>query len=351
MAAPSADYEMAIAVAEGEYYAMDDADMGAGGTLSGMTDVSGSDIMPVSDTNTGGLAEKIIYTVYAEIESLNFDETINNVNALMESYGAFVENSTISGINHASIGWNNLRYAFFTIRVPVERLNAMTANLDALGNVVRQNMNADNITSQFFDTQSRLNSLTIQEERLLDMLRQADEVPDLIMIESRLSEVRYQIEALTTTLNNWQRQVDYSYLTLDIREVEQFTEIDELTYWQQIGEGLVSTLKGIGRFFMNLFKWLIVSAPVLLILAVIAIVTFIIIRRKLRKMKKKVKQQPYQVPPGAPPVYPVPPYPNLQQSYQQQPYQQPPAEQVRNQQPPAEQPQIEQPPAQQPPAE
>jgi hypothetical protein len=234
--------------------------------------------------------------VFADIETIRFDETIERIRTLMAAHGAFVESSSISGINYASqfYGWNDYRYAFFSIRVPVENLNAMAANLGTLGNVVHENSNAQNITSQFFDTQSRLNSLTVQEERLLDMLRRAEDVPDLIAIEERLSDVRYQIESLTTTLNNWQSQVDYSTMTLSISEVEEYTEITPThrTYWERIGDGLLASVRGIGRFFSNLFAWIIINLPVLITLAVIIVVMLIIFRRKLRKLKNKISKNP-----------------------------------------------------------
>jgi len=244
---------------------------------------------PIPDDNL--MADKIIHTVFAEVETMSFDETIVGVHTLITMYNAFVESSSVSGVNYAAQfhGWSDFRFAHFVIRVPVQHLDVMTGRLDDLGNVIHQSSDAVNITAQFFDTQSRLNSLRIQEERLLAMLAQAEDVPDLILIEERLSEVRFQIESLTTTINTWQSQVDFSTLTLSIREVEQFTEpqVIHRTYWQQIGDGFTSTIRGIGRFFMNLFMWLIVSAPVILIIAVIVVVALLIIRAKIRKHRKK----------------------------------------------------------------
>jgi len=242
---------------------------------------------PVPDE---AMAEKIIYTVFANIETKEFDATIAGVQALLTRYNAFIENSSISGVNYASQfhGWSDLRTANFTIRVPNQHLNVMTGRLDDLGNVVHQSSTATNITSQFIDTQSRLNSLTVQEERLLTMLGQAEDVPDLIMIEERISDVRFQIESLTTTINTWQSQVDFSTVTLTIWEVEQFTELQETqyTYWQQIANGFSATMRGIGRFFMNVFMWIIVAAPVIIIILVIVAVALLIIRAKVRKFKR-----------------------------------------------------------------
>jgi len=285
-------------------------------SYSGSGTAAGESIAGFTSPVVEGFAEKIIYTVFADIETVKFDETIAGVNTLIANYSAFIENSSISGRNHASqfYGWSDYRTAHYTIRVPKGYLDAMTGGLESIGNVLQINSNASNITSQFIDTQSRLNSLKIQEERLLDMLSKAEDVPDLIMIEERLSHVRYQIESLTTTLNAWQNQVDYSTLTLYIREVEQFTERTEIhrTYWQQIGDGFMSTMRSVGRFFMNFFKWLIVSAPVLVILAVIAVATLIIVRKALKsKAKKKASSpkpaSPYQYPPTYGHNYAAPP--------------------------------------------
>jgi len=284
------------------------------------TDEQDDGIMPISAPGAEGLAEKIIYSVTADIETMNFDDTVAMVNSLLGRYGAFIENSSIRGRNYASTygGWNDYRYAHFALRVPKEQLDAMTANLESLGNVTNLSTNAENITAQFLDTQSRLNSLKIQEDRLLEMLRKAEDIPDLITIEERLSEVRYQIESITSLLRNWQNQVDYSFLTLSINEVESFTEITELhrTYWQQIGDGFMTTLQGVGRFFMDFFKWLIIAAPVLVILAIVAVIIIIIVRRIIRsdEKKRKERQKNMEAYPGVPAypsasVYAPPQYP------------------------------------------
>ena len=260
----------------------------------------GSGLVPITDTAAGGgLAEKIIYSVYADIETVKFDETIQMVYELLALNNAFIESSYIGGRNYAQsyYGYQTYRSANFTLRIPKDRLNAVTASLDSLGNVTSLRSDAENITSQFFDTQSRLNSYRTQEERLLDMLSKADNVPDMIAVEQRLADVRYNIETLTTTLNNWQSRVDYSSLTLYISEVEIFTEITPIhrTYWQQIGDGLQANTKGIGNFFKGLFSWIVISLPVLIVLAIVAAACVIIVKRRLRRMKKRDEERRAQM--------------------------------------------------------
>ena len=299
MAMAPAPEEAPMPLADAMYYEYDDAEaiysyigdnIGRELTEDVIRDIE-SGIAQVSIPVSEDFSEKIIYSVYADIETRNFDETIENLHKLMRRHNAFIESSSISGVNYASrhYGWNDYRYAYFSLRVPKEQLNAMTVNMRTLGNVTHESSNAMNITSQFYDTQSRLNSLLIQESRLLDMLATAEDVPDLILIEERLSNVRYQVESLTTTLNNWQSQVDYSTLTINIREVEEFTEQVQIhrTYWEQMYDGFLATVRDIGKFFMNLFLWIVVNAPVLIILAVLLTCALVIVKIKLRKRKMK----------------------------------------------------------------
>ena len=254
-------------------------------TATNMPDTSGSG----QTADSGAIAEKIIYTAYADIETVDFDDTIEKVNDLLGFNNAFIENSYIGGRNYAQsyYGYQTYRSANFTLRIPKDRFRTVTDSLDVLGNVTSLQTNAENITAQFVDTESRLTSYRIQEERLLAMLEKADNVTDMISIESRLAEVRYSIESITSTLKNWQSQVDYSTLTLYISEVVNFTETIPIqrTYWQQVGDGLQSTTRSVGRFFTDLFKWVIVNLPVLAILAVIVVVVVILVRRKIRKRR------------------------------------------------------------------
>jgi len=247
---------------------------------------SADPVTAVSD----GLAEKIIYTITAEMETIDFDATIESIYELLAYNGGFIENSYIGGRNTAQsyYGWQTYRNANFTLRIPKDRLNAVTTSLDSIGNVTSLRSSADNITSQFYDTQSRLNSYRTQEERLLSMLSKAENVTEMIEIESRLADIRYQIESLTTTLRNWQGAVDYSTLTLYISEVAELTEISPVqprTYWQQIGDGFTANTKGVGAFFMNVFKWIVINTPVFVILAVLAIIAVVVIKRLVRRRK------------------------------------------------------------------
>ena len=239
--------------------------------------------MPENDPD---FSEKIIYSASADIETIDFDVTIENVYKMLDMHGAFIETSHVSGMDYAQkyYGYQSYRSAQYTLRVPVTAYTAMTDNLSVLGNVTSLSSTAENITAQFTDTQSRLTTYRTEESRLLAMLEKADTVADMIVIEERLSDVRYQIESLTSTLKNWQNQVDYSTVSLYIREVVKLSENTPIqrSYWGQIGDGMKAMLGAIGDFGKGMLKGIIIVSPVLLILAVIAVVIIIIVKKKTR---------------------------------------------------------------------
>ena len=263
---------------------------------------AGSGIVQIASSfSDSSFAEKIIYTVNADIETLKYDDTIRMVYEMLSFHGAFIESSHVGGRNleHTFYGIRSQRQARFSLRVPKDRLNAFETSLDDLGNVTSHRSDAQNITAQFSDTQSRLSSLRTQEERLLDMLGRAENVEEMLTIEDRLAGVRYQIEALTSSLRNWQNQVDYSTVNLFITEVEVYTEVEEEeeeepepTYWQQIGTGITDSAKSVAGFFTGLFKWVAINLPVLGILAIIIAGAIFVARKKFLGIRKVKDRSP-----------------------------------------------------------
>lgn len=251
----------------------------------GTTDSSASDTV----VNRSFDSEKIIYSCYAEIETLTFEESCQEITKLIARYGGFLEKSTVSGHNYNYEGRRNAEYV---IRIPRESFEEVTGSLSNIGNVPYCSISAENITSQYRDTESRLATYQVEEERLLAMLEKAETVADMLEIESRLAEVRYEIESLTTTILGWDSLVSYSTLTIYLQEVIEYTAEPELTYWQRIGKGFMRTLRDVGEFFKDLLRVFIVSLPVLVLLGAVAVIVVVIVRfqKKRRAAKKAWKQ-------------------------------------------------------------
>lgn len=254
----------------------------------------------IQGAETGSFADKIIYTAYADLETTDLDQSIDTLNGLVEQYGAFLERSSVTGNNLLDIaaGYRYGRCADFTLRVPKEHYSDFTAALDAVGNVVTLSSDAENITAQYSDVETQVKSYDTQEQRLLEIMAQADTVEDMIALESRLSDVRMEKDRLETQLQNWDRQVDYSTVTISLTEVEVLTPeppAEEPTYLEQLGQTFMDSVHWMGRAAKGGVKLLVAVIPVLLPVAVIILVVVLICkaasRRKLRKREKAMEHQ------------------------------------------------------------
>lgn len=234
---------------------------------------------------------KIIKTAYMSVETYTFDETIQKMQGLLSGMGGYVESSSISGQSLYQDGYIR-RYAHFEFRVPQKSYDAFIHSVGELGNVIENTQSGEDISYQYMDTEARLKSLEVQEERLLDILSKAEKIEDVIALEQELSRVRYEIESLQGQLRHWDNLVSFSRVSVDVNEVKEYTEITEepATLWQRIGETLRRSLKGMVNFLEDLLVGFIAALPTLLLLAVIALVVVLIIRAATRRKRARRKE-------------------------------------------------------------
>ena len=240
---------------------------------------------------------KIIYSASATVETTDFDGSIAKLLALVEENKGWVEASSMSGANYRSIarGSSYNRSASYTLRIPSDKFELLMGSLSQIGNVPYSHTYTENVTSQYYDTQARLTAYQTQETRLLEMMEKAETVSDVIAIEEKLTELRYQIESLQSALKNWDRQVAYSTLDLEVQEVVEYTPESRMSYGQELALALCSGLKRTGEFFKDLLLAIVGALPALVILAVVLAI-LIPVWKKRRKARKARKNPPAEKP-------------------------------------------------------
>ncbi len=231
--------------------------------------------------------DKIIYTGYAEIETLEFDKTVESVYKMIDRYGGFLESSYVTGNDYKTQHYKSASYrtAHFVARIPKDRFSEMQNGLSELGNVTYTSTQAQNVTAQYTDTESQLKAYRTEEERLLKILEKADTVADMITIEDRLSQVRYNIESLTTQLNAWDSRISYSTLELSVSEVQEFSDEPVLakTFWEEIAGGVSGSLKWLVKACKRAVIIIASALPLLAVPAVIAAVVWLAVRSRRKK--------------------------------------------------------------------
>ena len=230
---------------------------------------------------------KIVYTVYLELETRDFDTVADQVYSICAEFGGYVESSYVSGSSLNNSG-RSYRSASFTLRVPVQNLDQTVGKFEGEFNVVSSNRSSEDITSSYYDVDARLKSLTEEENRLLEMLEDADELQYMIQIEDKLSEIRYQIENYYSRLQRMDSSVNYSTLNISVSEVHNYNVVTHpISFGERIKSAFVDSWSGFAVGVQDFCVWFVESIPALLVWAVIIIIIVIIIRAIIKRSRKK----------------------------------------------------------------
>lgn len=178
-----------------------------------------------------------------------------------------------------------------TIRIPAEKLDDFLSEVAESSNVISRNDSITDVTLQYVDLESHKKVLLAEQDRLLELMEQVETIEDIIALESRLSEVRYQLESMESQLRTYDNQISYSTIYLNINEVTKLTPVKEQSTWEKISTGFVDSLYGVGAGLMNFIIRLIINLPYLVLWAVVILVIVLIIKMIRKSMKKRKEKR------------------------------------------------------------
>ncbi|MCC8061130.1 MAG: DUF4349 domain-containing protein [Clostridiales bacterium] len=220
---------------------------------------------------------KLIRTVDLTVETTEFDALLEGLTQTVSEAEGYIERSDVSG--NSLYSGSGRRYASLTLRIPSDRLDSFISQVETQGNVINKSESTQDVTLNYTDIESRKRTLTVEQERLIELLAEADSVDAVIALESRLSEIRYQLESMESQLRTYDNQVDYSTVRISLNEVTVLTPVAPDSIGVRIRKGFVENINGIAAVATDAFVWFVSHIPSLAVVVVIVAVLFFIIRR------------------------------------------------------------------------
>lgn len=230
-------------------------------------------------------SRKLIKNVDLEVETEEFDALLSTIEQKTEDLAGYIEESyTYNGSAYYGRG---TRTAKLTIRIPASKLGAFLSEVAEVSNVISRNERVSDVTLQYVDLDSHKKALMAEQDRLLELLEQAENIEDIISIESRLSEVRYQIESMESKLRTMDNQVSYSTVYLSVEEVRQLTPVVEQSIGDKIATGFRRSLADVGAGIVNFGIGVIIYIPYLLLWGVLIVIAALVFRALGRKRRSR----------------------------------------------------------------
>ncbi|MEF8856312.1 MAG: DUF4349 domain-containing protein, partial [Haloplanus sp.] len=216
---------------------------GCGGSAGG-ADVSGGggDSMTVAETGAAEPAEReaggdaggdggdgataqtddevtadrsIIRTGEVRLRVDDYEAARTNLTAIVEARGGYVSDSTQQVHDRGEESWTSGRVV---LRVPADDFSETMTLVEEEGRVLESSTSTRDVTEQVVDLQARLENLRAERERLRTLYERANDTEDVLAVERRLSEVQTEIERTEARLQNLERRVAYSTITVEMAE-------------------------------------------------------------------------------------------------------------------------------------
>ena len=206
----------------------------------------------------GAIEEKIVKTVNLTVETKEYEQYISAIRSDVAAAGGY----------------------------PADKLDEFLQKAGENGKITFQKEDQLNVTLEYVDIQSRIKAYTTERDTLLELLKKADDLKDVISVQERLSNVNYQIENYTSQLRVLENRVSYSTVSLDLYEVERVTE-DETSLRGEIKNALAENWSNLKQGIRDFIVWFVGGLPIIIPVAVLIAVAIIVLCKVIKKRKAK----------------------------------------------------------------
>ncbi len=248
-----------------------------------VTAESDADIAQISDKV---VTRKIIYSSSYDIETKEFEKSVNSLKMLCDKYDAYMEKANTYAVSGSA------RMAYYTIRVPVENYDAFTNDADSIGVVTSSSQDNKDVTENYYDTEARLESAKIREERVLEILKNSSKLDDVLALEQELADIRYEIETYMGTLRKYDSLVSYATVNVNISEVEEYVEPKQetVTFNERMKSSFDDGINEFNEGWQNFLVALSYNFIPLIIWLVIIIIVVIVLKVVIKKIKRTISE-------------------------------------------------------------
>ncbi|WP_149205885.1 DUF4349 domain-containing protein [Flavobacterium johnsoniae] len=235
------------------------------------TDTDSYDRNP--DLSAPKMEQKIIKEATLRFETDDLENTFNQIQKAVTAGKATIINDS-EGKDYGTV-FRNL-----TVKVPSQNFDRFINDISkGVSYFEIKNISAQDVTEQFIDLTSRLNTKKKLEERYLQILQKAVKVSEILEIEKQISVIREEIEAKEGQLKYLQSRVSESTVTIEFYKTTAEKEGVKISYGSKIWTAVKSGFFSLSDFLISLISvW-----PFIIIFCVLAYF--------IRKRFKRKKQQ------------------------------------------------------------
>jgi len=254
--------------------------------------VSESESIGQTDSGSGVYRNsevKLIRRANLTVQTTEFDKAQEALDALVTELGGYYENAELRSGSYYN--QNSNRSASFTVRIPAEKYDVFMTQVDGIGYLARKNESSEDVGEIYHDIETRLKTQRTKQERLLELLKKAQSMEDIIALESALTDVEYHIEQYTSDLNRYDGLVGFATIYLSLDEMVKIVDEpgERASVFTRMKAGVISSATALVDGVQDLLIWVSYNLFGILIFAA-AVTAGVVFGRKYIKARKVGKQ-------------------------------------------------------------
>lgn len=189
----------------------------------------------------------------------------------LDSSDKLMENFCSKFSGYISNSYRDEYSCTFTVKVPSARFDEAISYAGQLGLVKSRSMNVQDVSEQYYDLQTRIETKKILQKNLKGYLAKAENLSDILKIERELNSVTSELESMEGRMKRLSNQIDFSTINITLRLPDGKTS--PVLHRPSFGENISAFGRSLLKFFAGLLK--IILYAVICGIPVIAIISLL----------------------------------------------------------------------------
>ncbi|WP_329311426.1 DUF4349 domain-containing protein [Streptomyces sp. NBC_01262] len=230
----------------------------------------------------------IVRTATLTVEAKNVGDALAKARALTTGAGGYV------GDESTSLDEEGLEHSRVELKVPADGYDQVLGDLADLGKLTDRKVNAQDVTSQVVDVQSRVKSQQVSIARLRLLMGKATKLSDVVTLESELTSRESDLEALEAQQASLKERTSMATITLVLTEPTAVAAPKKKDdgVWASVGHAL-----GAGwHAFYATFRAILIALAAVLPFAALAAACWLVWRTLRRRTPAPPAPEPVAVP-------------------------------------------------------
>ena len=214
---------------------------------------------------------KLVKCADVRIRVENLEAADASVADILKKYNAYAASTNIQ---------ENANY--YSLRVPSPMYDIFLTEMNGIGRLINRSESTEDVTLRYYDLEGRMETKRELLRTFQAYLRRANNIDEILKVETRISELQYEIDGTGRQLRDLANRIDYSTIELTILGPAAASPNRNLTFGERIKQmfgNFGAFLSGMGVFILG---FIIYCIPVLLL----AILLFWLLFGRVGLLKK-----------------------------------------------------------------